>query len=307
MKHLFILFIVIIIFVCKAFTQPTITDVDGNTYETVTIGSQLWMKENLKTTKFNNGLEIPLVTDITIWKNLTTPAFCWYNNEDSMYNAPYGALYNWYSVNTGVLCPIGWKVPSDQDWDILNSFLGGIYVAGGKLKEAGTDHWSSPNVGANNETGFTALPGGQRASSGAFGTINYVGIFWTSTMYEPDNEWAWYRSMHYDHANLSRSRYLTIAGFSIRCIKESASSVLDHQIIHDNLIFPNPTNSGITINTHEFQNPILWIYDMFGKIVLKIQLFNGVNQIDVSSLSKGVYVVSISDENKTVRSKLIKQ
>jgi uncharacterized protein (TIGR02145 family) len=224
MKYHFILFIVIVFFSCNAYTQPTITDVDGNIYETVTIGSQLWMKENLKTTKFNNGLDIPLVTDNTIWKNLTTPAFCWYNNEDSMYNAPYGALYNWYSVNTGVLCPTGWKVPSDEDWDILNFFLGGIYVAGGKLKEAGTDHWSSPNVGASNETGFTALPSGQRASSAAFGTINYVGLFWTSTIYEPDNEWAWYRSVQYDNALLTRSRYLNIAGFAVRCIKESSSS-----------------------------------------------------------------------------------
>ena len=116
---------------------------------------------NLKTTKYNDGTSIPNVTNDTSWSNLTTGAYCWYNNDVS-YKNPYGALYNWYAVNTGKLAPKGWHVPSDAEWTTLITYLGGESIAGGKLKEAGTTHWLSPNTEATNSTGFSALPGGRR-------------------------------------------------------------------------------------------------------------------------------------------------
>lgn len=114
-------------------TGQTVTDIDGNVYNTVEIGTQQWMAENLKVTS-NEGTAIPLVTDGIGWNNLTTPGYCWYNNDNTTYGDVYGALYNWYGVNAGNFCPVGWHVPTDAEWTVLNDYLGGSSVAGGKLK-----------------------------------------------------------------------------------------------------------------------------------------------------------------------------
>jgi len=150
-------------------TGLTVTDIDGNLYNTVVIGTQTWMVENLKVTKFNDGTDIPNVTDETTWNNLNTPAFCWYEN-DVTYKNPYGALYNWYSVNNSKLCPTGWHVATKAEWDALISYLGGVYQAYVKLKEAGSSHWLGTNTGTNSY-GFTALPGGYRSFSWALSPL----------------------------------------------------------------------------------------------------------------------------------------
>jgi len=193
----------------------TISDYDGNVYNTVKIGGQIWMAENLKTTKYNNGTDIPLVTDNTAWANLTTPAYCWYNNNSS-YKDTYGALYNWYTVNTGNLCPSGWHVPSDAEWTTLIDYLGG--EPGGKLKETDTTHWHSPNIGATNESGFTALPGGVRDVSGMFGNIGYYGYWWSAT--EDGTDLAWYRDMTYNGSYVARYNTHKKLGFSVRCVRD---------------------------------------------------------------------------------------
>ena len=164
----------------KSFTTEQLKDADGNVYTSVTIGTQTWMVENLKTTKYNDGADIPLVTDNTAWSNLTTPGYCWYNNEIAN-KTPYGGLYNWYTASSGKLCPTGWRVPSDSDWTTLIVFLGGNSVAGGKLKETGTTHWNSPNTGATDEFGFKYLPGGLRDTYGAIYSIGTVGDYWGTT------------------------------------------------------------------------------------------------------------------------------
>ncbi len=153
------------IMVLDLIAESGVTDIDNNHYEAVRIGSQLWMAENLKTTRYNDGTPIPLVTDSLEWDNLVTPAYCWYRNDPVTYGETYGALYNLHVVSTGILCPSGWHVPSDAEWTVLSDYLGGESVAGGKLKEAGTTHWYTPNAGATNETGFTALPGGIREAA----------------------------------------------------------------------------------------------------------------------------------------------
>ncbi|MBN2275562.1 MAG: T9SS type A sorting domain-containing protein [Bacteroidales bacterium] len=130
-----------------------VQDAEGNLYSTVKIGNQVWMGENLRTTLYRNHEAIPLVTGNTAWTNLTTPAYCWYDNDDA--NKIYGALYNWYTVNTGNLCPAGWHVPTDEEMTTLINYLGAPYIAGGKLKEAGIAHWCTPNAGSTNESGFT--------------------------------------------------------------------------------------------------------------------------------------------------------
>lgn len=204
---------------------PTVTDADGNVYQTVTIGTQTWMTENLKTTKYNNGTKIPLVTDKATWANLSTPAYCWFNNDSTKYKSSYyGALYNWYTVNTGKLAPIGWHVPTDEEWTTLTSFLGGTDIAGGKLKEAGIVNWASPNVGATNETNFNALPGGNRANNdGTFQLLSLGAFWWTST--DINGYSSYFRSVGYNSASVGRSGTPRINGLYIRCIKNSTPTV----------------------------------------------------------------------------------
>lgn len=197
----------------------SVTDIDGNIYSTVTIGTQVWMSENLKVTRYNDGTAIPLVTNSSIWSYNTTPAYCWYNNDELMYKNSYGALYNWYTVNTGKLCPIGWHVPSDSQWSTLTNYLGDISIVGGKLKETGTINWSSPNTGATNETKFLALPGGYRSySSGTFFSIKVSGCWWSST--ENNISASWVRAFFYNSSAVSVLSAEKAYGESVRCIKD---------------------------------------------------------------------------------------
>ena len=199
--------------------QNGVRDIDGNHYETVLIGYQIWMAENLATTKYDDGTDIPLVTDNSAWAALTTPGYCWYDNDQATYGSTYGALYNWYTVNTGNLCPTGWHVPTDGEWTTLTTYLGGESVAGGKLKEAGLAHWNSPNTGATNETGFTALPGGVRDDGGTFMAINGYGGWWSAT--EVDAGVAWGRGMFYYSSGVYRDYgYNKKNGFSVRCLRD---------------------------------------------------------------------------------------
>jgi uncharacterized protein (TIGR02145 family) len=198
-------------------TYDSITDIDGNTYKTVTIGTQTWMAENLKVTKYNDGIAIPNVTDDTAWGELTTGALCDYDNTPSN-SETYGKLYNWHAVNTGKLCPTGWHVPSDAEWTELTDYLGGRSVAGGKLKETGTTHLASPNTGATNETGFTALPGGFRGYDGAFYYIGYHGYWWSATENGSNN--AWYRLMGFNFSTVARHNYYKELGVSVRCVRD---------------------------------------------------------------------------------------
>jgi uncharacterized protein (TIGR02145 family) len=193
-----------------------VTDIDGNLYHTVKIGAQIWMVENLKVTKFNDGTAIPYVTIDSAWNLLSTSGYCWYNN-DIAYKNPYGGLYNWYAVNSGKLAPIGWHVPTDAEWDTLNVFLGGTTQAGGKLKESGLSHWNSPNTAATNETGFTALPNGMRAYSGKFLYQGIEAFFWSSTQYSATG--ALGCEMEYGNGHTFKPYSPKLSGMSVRCIK----------------------------------------------------------------------------------------
>ena len=199
----------------------TVTDIDGNVYNTVTIGTQVWMKENLKNIKYNDGIAIPLVTVNSAWAALTTPGYCWYNNDAASYKATYGAMYNWYTVNTGKLCPTGWHVPTDSEWTTLTTYLGGESVAGGKLKETGTTHWQSPNTGATNESGFTALPGGQRNHNGTFWVVGSDGNWWSSTEISTNDAWFRYMSYLYSYVGKESWGFYKQEGFSVRCLKNN--------------------------------------------------------------------------------------
>jgi uncharacterized protein (TIGR02145 family) len=195
------------------FTTPArVIDADLNEYNTVIIGTQTWMQENLKTTKYNDNTEIPLVTDNTEWFNLTTPGYCWYGNDETSNKNVYGALYNWYALNTGKLCPVGWHVPTNEEWTVLVTYLNGPDVAGGKLKETGTTHWQDPNTGATNEAGFIALPGGYRSyNTGVFDLVGINGFWWGSIIS--------YWNIAYNHSMVGHQLYEESGGFSVRCVK----------------------------------------------------------------------------------------
>jgi uncharacterized protein (TIGR02145 family) len=187
---------------------------------TVTICNQVWVVKNLDVSIYKNGDAIPKVTDGAAWAALTTGAYCYYNNDSTMYAALYGKLYNWYAVNDPRgLAPEGWHIPTDAEWTTLGTCLGGNGVASGPMKEIGTTHWNAPNTGATNLSGFTSLPSGYRISNGAFSIIfGNDGIFWSST--EAITDFAWYRSTYYANDDLLMDSVHQRYGFSVRCLRD---------------------------------------------------------------------------------------
>jgi uncharacterized protein (TIGR02145 family) len=197
----------------------TINDIDGNIYNIVKISNQIWMAENLKTTKYNDGTNIPNISNGGVWVALTTGAYCDYNN-DTDYIKTYGHLYNWYAVNDSRnLAPKGWHVATNNDWEILIGNLGGENYAGGMLMEEGTTHWKFSNEYITNQYGFSALPGGSRSYFNAeYSAITTSGYWWCSTMY--DSEHGYCRSMHSSSISTDFCNGEKHFGNSVRCIKD---------------------------------------------------------------------------------------
>jgi uncharacterized protein (TIGR02145 family) len=196
--------------------QVSVTDFDGNVYKTVTIGTQAWMKENLKTIRYSNGDPIPNISDNTQWQSLSDGAFCYYENNVSSAQT-YGLLYNWYAVSDSRnVCPEGWHVPTTTDWNKLVNFLGGEEVAADKLKEKGTAHWVSPNSGATDEYGFTALPGGFRVDT--FSPPGYYAIWWSATPIDQDD--AWIFTLIVNNNKTFIEKQYKMSGHAVRCVKD---------------------------------------------------------------------------------------
>ncbi len=216
-------FSLIVVSACKKDEEDpppptTVTDADGNVYNTVVIGTQVWLKENLKTTKYRNGSPIPAVTDQTEWGTISTPGVCWYENSQSNYGNTYGAIYNWYAVKTGNICPTGWHVPTDAEWTTLVTFLGGESVAGGKMKETGTTHWNTPNTGATNESGFTALPAGYRYLDGGYYDNGNYGYWWSASEFDSGD--GLFRLIYFDDKVVEQGNFSKKYGFSVRCVMD---------------------------------------------------------------------------------------
>jgi uncharacterized protein (TIGR02145 family) len=207
-----------------------VKDIDNNRYDIVTIGTQTWMAENLKTTRYNDGTTIPLITANGPWNTASNngdDAYCWYDNDASNL-ITYGALYNWYAIDTlsngnKNVCPIGWHIPTDVEWDILRDYLdpsasGNTNIAGGKMKEAGLAHWATPNTGGTNDSGFSGLPGGLRNYNGLFFQFSLYGYWWSSTEFDTSD--AWYRDLIYFNDNVRRDYDYKGSGFSVRCLRD---------------------------------------------------------------------------------------
>ena len=302
----------ILLFACLAFLTlknqaQTVTDIDGNVYNTVTIGTQVWMKENLKVKHYRNGDNVQYAPDSTKWPNLTIGAWCYYNS-DSTFQSTYGLLYNWWAVNdSNKIAPLGWHIPSVYEWQTLLTFLGGNGIAGGKMKEAGTIHWLNPNAGATNESGFTALPAGMRYyANGQYMDLGHATMIWSSTTDYLKAAYNCYLGNTFSEATIA---YVWLeTGLPVRCVKDTTAVLINENDIENHpQIFPNPATSLLTINCPGSENLIVSVFDVFGKLVLQKNLDGGKNEIDISSLMNGLYLIQVSGSDWTVQKKIIKE
>lgn len=206
----------------------TVTDIDGNIYNTITLGTQVWMVENLKTTRYRDGSLIPNVTDHTAWSTPTSGAYCDYNNDPANGDV-YGRLYNLYAIkDSRNLTPTGWHIPNAGEWNTLMNYLGGGGIAGGRMKETGFSHWDSPNTGADNSSLFTALGSGfrQLGSSASFFSLKRRAVWWSSSsnIHDGINPFIHAIILDYSYANWSMQAGSigggTAYGYAVRCIKD---------------------------------------------------------------------------------------
>jgi len=226
MKKIFTLLIILFLFLgCSTnnddsnSTTNTVVDIDGNSYQIINICNQKWTKKNLNVSHYKNGDIIPQVTDPSLWASLTTGAWCYYNN-DPANETTYGKLYNWYAVNDPRgLAMTGWHIPTDSEWTTLTDCLGGMSVAGGKMKEDSTLHWWDSNINATNSSGFTGLPGGGRRPDGESIYIGGFGIWWSSTE-DINTTKALNIGLSYDNGSTERLADNKNFGLSIRCVKD---------------------------------------------------------------------------------------
>ncbi len=315
-------------------SEGTVTDVDGNIYKTVKIGDQWWMAENLNVTRYQNGEAIPKVTDNIEWVNLSTGAYC-ICNDSATIAATYGNLYNWYSVNDNRnIAPVGWRVPTDADWKELEKYLGmsqsdaddtghhrgNSENIGGKLKEVGTTHWNYPNMGADNSSGFSALPGGIRGYSFDIDYINMGNSahFWSST--EDFTDFAWFRELNYSYSGVLRGTTDERCGLSVRCVREAtATSIKNNENegipsgykLHQN--YPNPFNpeTKIRFSLKKPGDVSLKVYNTLGQEVAELinrnmEVGSHSVSLDASKFASGVYFYVLKvNEFKAVRKMIL--
>ena len=283
--------------------------------QTVTIGTQTWTTKNLDVANYSDGTPIPQVTEPTTWTNLTTGAWRYYNDNPAN-GVTYGKLYNWYAVagiwneasKTDIsqrknLGPTGYHVPTDEEWETLIAYLGGYYVAGGKMKEIGTAHWISPNTDATNSSGLTSLPGGSYDDSyGTFGGIGTYGNWWGSSDY--NSTYAGVGLLSYNTGGANSYDRTKAAGLSVRCLKDTSSLNISNNNNKGYFkIYPNPFSNSITIdcsNISNIANQPYSITDALGKIVLKGILNESDTTFNVEHLSKGIYYIKVAN-NKAIK------
>ncbi len=212
-------------------SYDSVQDIDGNRYKTISIGSQVWMAENLKTTRYNDGASIPLITVDPSNDALLSPGYSWYENNETLFKDIYGAYYNWFAIKTQKVCPSGWHLPSDEEWKVMEMFLGMTReeadaigyrgtTEGEKLKESGNYNWTQESLQGSNLSGFTALPGGL-SSQGTFGSEGYWGGWWSATEVNPDPySWAWCHWVFWDGSWTALSEITKSDFLNVRCIKD---------------------------------------------------------------------------------------
>jgi len=286
-------------------SENTVTDFDGNVYNTIKIGNQLWMAENLKVTHYRNGDPIPNVNDNTAWRTTTNGAFCFIDNDINKSNV-YGNLYNWYAVaDNRNIAPNGWHVPSDSEWETLINYLGGSSSAGAKLKESGMSHWVSPIVDATNVSGFTALPSGSRDNFGFFSSSGSAALFWSSTEY---GNTAWYRVLYNMTNTVNRLNYIKSLGHSVRCVSDYLTTDIRYGTKNSFFnIFPNPTSDELYIEIKSNETKMkIEIYNIFGQIIFTNYFFNK-SMVSLKNFSNGIYLIKVGNEVSFETVKVLKK
>lgn len=304
-------------------TYGSLTDQQGNNYRTIVIGTQEWMSENLNTGLYRNGEPVNNITGTSQWQNTTTGAWCYYNN-DIQLECPYGKLYNWYAVtDSRNLCPTGWHIPTDTDWNILIQYLDSLYLsaangsqsdsAGGKIKNSGITYWSSTNVGDSNSSGFSGLPAGNRSSTGSFSNLYNYTNWWTASQNTSSTSWS--RSLRYFNSDVYRLSSNKTTGFSVRCLKDQEVGDRLHNDDSFQMInhFPNPTSNNINliINSATETTATITISDILGRVVQTEteELINDTNTItyNISNFAAGMYLIRISNGTETITIKMVKE
>lgn len=277
-----------------SYTQ-TVTDIDGNIYNTVEIGSQTWLKEDMRVLHYPDGSEIT-----EVWA---------YNNNDSLASI-YGRLYTWNgAMNNSTeekaqgICPDGWHIPSDAEWTELGNCLGGDDIAGGKLKEEGNDHWNSPNTGATNESGFTALPAGEYDDT-HYQFLGEYNVIWSST--QANSIYAKYRYIPYNDAALHTYTYYKDFRYSVRCVKNETVGI-DNKKRKGMLIYPNPVDLVLNIEQTKADNKIITIYSQQGTKVKEFKIENNKHIENMQSLMAGIYLLKIDNNGTVEYTKIIKK
>jgi uncharacterized protein (TIGR02145 family) len=301
-----ILFLAVFAFFVNKNHAQTITDYDGNVYNTVTIGTQVWMKENLKVTHYRNGDSIPNIKVDTTWRNLRTGAYCDYNNSPDT-SKTYGRLYNWYAVDDSRnIAPVGWHIPTDCDWINLITYLGGPIVAGDKMKEGGSIHWNTSAPGASNSSGFTALPGGYRDIDGYYYLNGHQGLLLSSTLDSNDLVWI----LVLIHTNSTATTGVDCHkndGYSVRCLRDLPAQINEINENEKINIYPNPAKEKIYVNCAIKQNLEVRVYNTIGQCVLQRELNKQTTDIDIGSLTKGIYILKLTSPKGTIEKKIIKE
>jgi len=294
-RHLILLFLLPSLPILCDGQQP-VRDADGNSYPVVTIGTQVWMTENLKTTRFRDTTGILQVDDTTAWGFQSMPAYCWYGNVPTNKDA-FGALYNGFAAGSGRLCPDGWHVPDTAEWNTLVRFLGGKEVAGGKLKtkgslETGTSYWFTPNTGASNTSGFSALPAGARELDGNFHYLFSHGYFWTST--PAGTGFIYYRLLSYDYPDVLSGSLNIQDGLSVRCIRNSASGFSEPGGNDPIRFIMLEGGSQVVIRATSAGRRSAVVIDLTGRTVRMKEWQGESVMISLDGLDRGIYLVTVT-------------
>jgi uncharacterized protein (TIGR02145 family) len=280
---------------------------DGKTYRTVKIGTQCWMKDNL-----NVGTRIDGIVDEA--NNQIIEKYCLYDDEDKC--KTYGGLYDWDEMmqyinieKTQGICPTGWHIPNEAEWNILIDFLGGKYQAGGAMKETGTVHWNYPNTGATNSSGFTGLPGGYRSSAGDFLVMGAYGNWWSSTELIKTGFYSALRyDLPWDDVIIESGYPVKWAGQSVRCVLgQGAIGIKENKEKQKIRISPNPASDFIYIKTNDFKNNMINvdIYDIMGKLVYSGNINTDNSKINISNFIDGIYMLKLTGNDFSTTEKIV--
>ncbi|MBK6951631.1 MAG: T9SS type A sorting domain-containing protein [Crocinitomicaceae bacterium] len=298
--------------ICLTFVSLTtpaqpVFDADGNSYDTVVIGTQTWLKQSLQTTHFANGDLIPTTVPLNlVITSETNPIYQWsYNGIESL--APiYGRLYTgWVATDSRNVCPVNYHVPAISEFNILINYLGGSSIAGSKLKETGSAHWNAPNSDATNESGFTSVGNGNRNLIGTFNDMNLVSDMWSTTQ---GTNGAWDCDIHAGNSSTTSNDDPKAFGFAIRCVKNDPLAI--HEKDYKNepaiILYQNPDDNFISVNSPYPNDLAYFLFSMQGELVGQGFLISGINQINLDELVEGVYIFRCIEAQGATSLKFIK-